>query len=199
MDEFVQILSAAMSLYNRGLSKAEATLWVSMMYREGIESRVAICALQEYLANPDKGQFAPKPADLIGIVKGNSSTRKLEAAEAWALVDNTIRMAGRYRDVIFEDAAIHTAITMLGGWVTICGAESDEELRFIGKDFVNVYTIARQKTGHAKILLGSQPGAREPYFAGDHDKCKALLEQTEVRRELPTINVKTLPDQASKQ
>lgn len=191
MDNFIQTLSAAMGLYNRGLSKAEATLWVSMMMCEGIDSRTAIGALQTHLGNPDKGQYAPKPSDLIGIVKGTTRDIEARAMEAWELAILGVRKAGSYRDVVFDDPIIHSTIALLGGWLTFCMMETDQ-MPFIRKDFIKTYAVASQRSNHPNILRG-KAGWDDVMFIGDQTKCKALFDRTGVQpQQLPTINVKTL-------
>ncbi len=188
---FVATLRGIASMRKHPMDDSQFAIWIGVLKQANIPLERATAELYNHVA---ESQFMPQPSDIIGRVNGTAQSKQLEAVEAWALVDDAVRHAGPYRDVVFQDAAIHTAIGMLGGWDVLNNCESDQELRFLGKDFEKCYAIALKKTGHPNILRGSQPGDRAPYLAGDRDKCLAVLRALpeSTGRALPPINIKSL-------
>ncbi len=142
---------------------------------EEIESAVA-----RHLANPDNGQFAPKPADLIRLIEGDTRTK---VALAWGKVENSIRRVGPYDSLVFDDALIHAVISDMGGWADLCNVTEDE-LPFRARDFENRYraycqhppvTFPRVVAGisEAHAISNSLP-APMPRLVGDKAKAKQV-------------------------
>jgi hypothetical protein len=112
-----------------------------------------IDAFNRHLANPDAGQFAPKPADIIRMLQGSAQD---SALRAWAKVDRAVRSVGTYCDVVFDDALIHRVIQDMGGWIGL-GTKSEAEWPFVAKEFENRYRGFRSRNEHpsyAPVLTG---------------------------------------------
>ncbi len=92
-------------------------------------------ALTQHATDPDKGQFAPKVADLVRILAGTKTDRSLMA---WGRVYEAMSDVGAYRDVDFADDAIHAAIVDMGGWPKICRSDL-KELSFLQHRFCESY------------------------------------------------------------
>lgn len=139
-------------------------------------------AVMAHMTDPDAGQFAPKPADLIRIIDGDTKTR---SAIAWAKVENAIRRVGRYATVVFDDPLIHAVLSDMGGWSQL-GAVLTDELPFKAREFDNRYrayckqppsSYPRQLAGIAAIENGSKGFESEPpMLVGDREKAIAVYQ-----------------------
>lgn len=93
-------------------------------------------ALTRHSANPDSGQFLPKPADVAKMLSGTSGD---VAMSAWSKVERAMRSVGQYESVIFDDALIHRVVDDMGGWVKMCNCPSEHDMVFVAKEFQNRY------------------------------------------------------------
>lgn len=148
---------------------------------KGYELDEIKAAVAKHLANPDSGHFAPKPADLVRMIEGDTATR---VALAWGKVENAIRRVGPYDSLVFDDPMIHAVISDLGGWSDLC-AVSEHELPHKGRDFSNRYraycsappaTYPRVVAGitEAHAVSNSLP-APAPRLIGDKQKAAQVL------------------------
>ena len=110
-------------------------------------------ALGRHCMNPDSGQWLPKPADVVKLLEGGT----LDAAQiAWSKVQRAIESVGTYQSVVFDDAAIHLALTDMGGWILL-GQVKLDELPFKQKEFENRYRAYRLRgapESYPKMLPG---------------------------------------------
>jgi hypothetical protein len=180
---FAQALVAALDLYGRQTSAAVLDLYTRAI--EHYTTEEAIAALQAHLLDPDAGQYAPRPADIVRRVQGGTLTN---AAAAWFKVAKAIRQVGSYRSVAFDDPLIHVAIDELGGWIVLCSL-SAEDLKYRGRDFEKLYIGLRQGGRHVDRVLPYLTGRAEahngplglpvspPVLIGDKAKALALSTQ----------------------
>lgn len=92
-------------------------------------------ALGRHAVDPERGVFAPKPADLVRQVAGTPTDR---AARAWSLALDAASKVGAYTDVAFDDPIIHAVIEDLGGWIALCRT-SAEQLSYLQHRFTEGY------------------------------------------------------------
>lgn len=119
--EFAQLLSDAMAFYRQDVSTFAMSVWWAACERFDLQQvRKAFTA---HAMNPDNGQFAPKPADLIRVLEGTTTDR---AAAAWGKALDAAQRVGAYTDVVFDDPAIHAAIEDMGGWPKFCRSEAKD-------------------------------------------------------------------------
>jgi hypothetical protein len=117
-------------------------------------------ALQAHIQDPDRGQFAPKLADLTRQLGGAATDRSVIA---WGIVLEAARSVGAYRDVDFGDAAVHQAIVDLGGWPMLCRTPSDE-LRHLQHRFAQAFQVyASRGAPLAPLALPGDRGADDTY------------------------------------
>lgn len=109
-------------------------------------------AFEAYVKDPDAGQFMPKPADIIRVIRGSSQCQGLQA---WTKVERAIRVIGPYRSVVFDDPIIHAVAQEMGGWIKLCFT-LQKELPFIAKEFQTRYTSYRYQvpTCYPSYLTG---------------------------------------------
>lgn len=110
-------------------SEAFAIGWVDLIERRGITAQQVVEAVQDHMADPDRGRFAPKPADVLAAMRGGNPDER--AAVAWSAVMDAVRRYGAGRSVVFDDPATMAAVARMGGWVELCRmTEADREPRW---------------------------------------------------------------------
>lgn len=128
-----------MGFYGKSVSSFALDVWWTAL--KGHDLAAIVDAFNRHLANPDAGQFPPKPADIIRMLRGSTQD---SALRAWAKVDQAVRCVGTYADVVFDDALIHRVIQDMGGWIAL-GDKSEDEWPFVAKEFENRYRGFRSR------------------------------------------------------
>lgn len=150
-EEFQEVWTGAYSLYRQSVSESMLELCFAALQRYSIAD--VSRGLTAHIRNPDTGQYAPKPADVIKHIGGSSQSA---AGEAWAKVDYAIRCIGNYRSVVFDDPKIHAAIERLGGWTKMALTEN-KEYPFLQNHFLKLYQgfTVQPPTTYPRKLLGT--------------------------------------------
>lgn len=130
---FHQLLTGIGMMYNQSLHESVMDIWWRAL--DKVEFNAVRHALNTHVVHPDKGQFMPKPADVMEQLEGS---RESQAMRAWALVSKTLREVGAYHSVIFRDALIHAVIRDMGGWIALCQSKLSE-LPFREREFEKRY------------------------------------------------------------
>lgn len=183
-DQFCQAMTATMELYNKpSLSEFSLSLWWGALNCYTLSE--VLGGLSRHVQNPDSGQFAPKPADVVRAIGGTTHDN---SAMAWAKVDRAVRSIGGYEDVVFDDAYIHAAIEDMGGWVRVCTGHTDEDWPFVQREFENRYrgyATRRSLHDYPRLLVGianannHKKGVdpkfiKSPRLVGDEQKAMAV-------------------------
>ena len=156
--DFKALLTEAMAFYRQDVTTFSLGVWWAACERFDMEQvRKAMTA---HALDPDRGQFVPKPADIVRQLQGTSTDRSLMA---WSKVMEAAQRVGAWRSVVFDDPAIHAAITDLGGWPTVCRGEIDE-LPFLQKRFCDAHRAYAQRPGFAY----------PPRLVGNHEEINGL-------------------------
>lgn len=189
-DDFTKLLMGMAGMYSFDLSEAVLKLYWKILQTYPWPDVAK--ALRLHAEDPDTGQFMPKPADIIRIIKGNSQSQCLQA---WTKVERAIRTIGPYYSVVFDDALIHAVIDEMGGWVKLCKV-TEKELNFITREFQTRYTSYKYKTPDhypSKLLgLTDHYNLRQGYptgdvvFIGDKDKANKIFSQGNEVNQVPT-------------
>ena len=175
-------IAGVMGFYGKSISRFALDVWWTAL--KSHELPAIIDAFNRHLANPDAGQFAPKPADIIRMLQGSTQD---SALRAWAKVDRAVRSVGTYCDVVFDDALIHRVIQDMGGWIGF-GAKSEAEWPFVAKEFENRYRGFRsrnERPSYPPVLIGiatahnEQKGFQsgEPVLIGSKRMAEQVLEE----------------------
>lgn len=175
---FGMALSACAELYGKTVSEGAMSLWWQVLARFEIEDVER--AFREAVESPDGGQFMPRPADLVKRLDGTQSDRSLIA---WGKVLDAMQRVGAYRSVVFDDGAIHSAISDMGGWPAICRSETDE-LPFTQKRFCDLHRAysARPNATYPARLVGEHEAtnamhgheSQAPMLIGDAERAHAV-------------------------
>jgi hypothetical protein len=180
--QFQEGVSGVMSFYGKSVSKFALDVWWAAL--KNYDLATVTDAFNRHLMNPDSGQFAPKPADIIRMLQGSTQDTALQA---WTKVDRAIRSIGTYVDVVFDDGLIHRVIQDMGGWIAL-GHKSEEEWPFVAKEFEARYRAFRSKNitpEYLPILTGvfsAENGKNgfggeksEPVLIGDHHRATQVM------------------------
>lgn len=138
-DKFLSVLAGVYDFYGRELSTFAGEVW--MQACERYDAQQVSKALSAHLMDPERGQFMPKPADIVRQLEGTHTDRSLIA---WGVVLETMRTEGAYRSVDFGDPATHKAIEDMGGWTKICRSTLDE-LPFVQRRFCEAHRVYSQR------------------------------------------------------
>ena len=157
-DAFAELLTQALGFYGQTLSPFALSVWWQACEVFSIEQVGK--ALTAHAMDPDKGHFAPKPADVVRQLHGTHADRSLVA---WGKVLHAMSRVGAYASVAFDDAAIHAAIVDTGGWPKLCRSEIDD-LPFTQKRFCDLHRVYAQRPS------GDYPAV----LIGDHDAANSL-------------------------
>jgi hypothetical protein len=86
-DNFARVLDAAYSLHSKSLTADARALFFAALGKYSLgEVRKAFSA---HISDPQRGQYAPKPADLIAHLQGDATKDgRPDAAEAWSIAVN---------------------------------------------------------------------------------------------------------------
>lgn len=183
---FDEIWSDAMRVYGRQIETRTTMMVFNALIRFSLEE--VKTALSRHMTNPDTGQYPPKPADIVRLIRGSSQTG---SGEAWAKVDYAIRCVGHYRSVVFDDPKIHAAIIRLGGWIRVAQTPG-KEFPFLRNEFLTLYqgfTIQPPKDFPNKLIGacehdnslhdGFKRGKNkdQPALIGDAEKARLVYEQ----------------------
>ncbi len=150
---FAQLLTDAMAFYKQDVSPFALSVWWQACERYDYEQVAK--ALTRHAMDPDRGQFAPKPADVVRQLSGTATDK---AMIAWGKVFESMQRIGSYSDVVFDDPIIHAVIDDLGGWPKVCRVNNDE-LSYMQHRFSESYRAYSNKG------LGEFPYSRR--LAGD--------------------------------
>jgi len=123
--------------------------------------------------DPDHGQFAPKPADIIRQIEGGGDERSLGA---FSMVDRAIRQVGSWRTLAFDDSRIHACIEDMGGWMRFCTATYDE-LPFLRNEFTKRYRayLQHQPLSYPAIIKGEGGFDQQPKLIGNQELAKRVM------------------------
>lgn len=197
--QFAGLLTDVMAYYGKDVSKFLLDVWWDAC--KSFEMEQISKALQRHACDPERGQFAPKVADIARVLSGTSTDR---AAIAWGKVHEAMSAVGAYTDVVFDDPAIHAVIEDLGGWPKVCRMDL-KELSYLQHRFQEshrAYT-GRGEFEYQRRLAGDRDPDHEytsrglplprPALIGNRERAIAVLKNGNVAGK--TL-ITTLPDQA---
>ena len=172
------VLGGVHDFYGKELSRFAITVWMQACEMFDVEQVTK--ALSAHLMDAERGQFMPKPADIVRQLEGTRTDRSLIA---WGKVLDAMQRVGAYQSVVFDDGAIHGAISDMGGWAAICRSETDE-LPFTQKRFCDLHRAysARPDMPYPARLVGDHElhnaprgyNVAPPMLIGDAQRAQAV-------------------------
>lgn len=150
LPRFALLIVSAGEVYNKTLTSAVIEIYWSVL--RDFKFDEVKNAMRSHFANPDTGQYLPKPADIIMAIEGSTQSRALKA---WSKANSAVKKIGIYTSVAFDDALIHVVIEDMGGWWKFCSV-SDNHLPFVAREFQERYRgyITQKPARHPKYLTG---------------------------------------------
>lgn len=175
--KFLETLAGVHDFYGKELSEFAGQVWIEAC--RGFELSQVTKALSAHLMDPDRGQFMPKPADLVRQLGGTQADRSLVA---WGKAYEAMCRVGAYQSVCFDDPAIHAAIEDLGGWAKCC---RDEHIDHLQRRFCDLHRTHSKREGApypAKLMglheLQNRTAGKKsapPVLIGNPDRAKQVL------------------------
>ena len=149
---FATLMTDALAFYGRDVSRFALDVWWQAC--KPFEFEQVARALTRHAMDAERGQFAPKPADIVRQLAGTATDR---AMLAWGKAIDAASRVGAYSDVVFDDAAIHAAIEDMGGWPKFCRTET-KDLSYLQHRFSQSYTayVGRGEFDYPRRLMGDR-------------------------------------------
>lgn len=150
--EFGQLIRDVMAFYRQDVSPFALSVWWQACQRFDLDQ--VRKALTGHAMDAERGQFPPKPADLVRQLEGTATDR---AMIAWGKALDTMQRVGSYTDVVFDDPAIHAVIEDLGGWVKVCRGET-KDLGYLQHRFCEAHRAytAKGQFDYPRRLMGDR-------------------------------------------
>jgi hypothetical protein len=148
--QFTALIADVLGYWKQDVSEFALNVWWSGCQRFDLDQ--VSRALSEHATDPDKGQFAPKVADIVRILGGTKTDRSLRE---WGRVYEAMSRVGAYSDVDFGDGATHSAIRDMGGWPKMCRTEMDQ-LSYLQHRFCELYKIHDGQSEGVPALMGDR-------------------------------------------
>ena len=180
------LVADVMAFYRQDVSPFALQVWWQACHAFDLEQ--VRKALTGHAMDPERGQFPPKPADLVRQLEGTSTDR---AMLAWGKLLDAIQRVGGYTDVVFDDPVIHAVVEDLGGWVKVCRGET-KDLGYLQHRFCEGHRAysGRGQFDYPRRLMGdrspdemyARKGLKPPRPAiiGNADKAKLVYEGGQV-------------------
>lgn len=179
-EKLIELVSDALSYWKAPVSEFALKVWVEACKPYTLEQ--VSKAIQAHAVDPERGQFAPKVADIVRQLSGTVTD---QAAIAWGKALDAAARVGAYQDVCFDDPIIHSVITDLGGWPAFCRSDTDE-LGYLQHRFTDGYRAytAKQAPHPAKLTGDRSPDSEyekkglqlpKPVLVGDAQKAEQVL------------------------
>lgn len=197
-DAFATTLRNVHSFYGRELSDFALDVWWTAL--KSYDLAAIREAFGRHSVNPDTGQYAPKPADVVRMMEGSTQDSSIVA---WSKVDRAVQTVGTYSTVAFDDALIHRVLADMGGWPQL-GRKTVDEWPFVAKEFQTRYRgyKGRKETpAYPPKLIGlfDQENAQrghaqsKPVLIGDPQRAANVLWQGSKE---PLLQVTTMGESA---
>lgn len=151
-ERFGLALTACAELYGRTLSEGAMALWWQALAEFDIDAVER--ALRGHVADTDRGQYMPKPADVIRQLRGSTQDAALMA---WSSVMEAVRRVGSYSSPGL-DKPTRDAVNAVGGWGAVCATQT-HELPFLERRFIAAYQ-AQESAAVRALIDDSTDGPR---------------------------------------
>lgn len=148
--DFYALVADALGYWKQDVSEFALQVWWNGC--QPFEFEDVSRALSQHATDPDKGQFAPKVADIVRILGGTKTDRSLRE---WGRVHEAMSRIGAYTDVDFQDPATHAAIRDMGGWPKLCRTETDQ-LSYLQHRFCELYKAYDGREVEQILLAGDR-------------------------------------------
>ncbi len=168
-EAFAEVWEACYENYGKTPTPRAVNMAFDVLQR--FELRQITRALTAHMNDPQQGQFAPKPADIVRNVEGTPDDA---AMEAWHKVDNAVRRVGYGPTLVFDDPKIHQVLSEMGGFAQF-GRATEQDMPFLRNTFCKRYASLKVPTSYPPSIAGWHTDG-EKVLIGDHRECQRVLE-----------------------
>lgn len=177
--KFSTLVTEVLAFYRQDASRFAMSVWWEAC--KGFDFEQVSKAFNSHAMDPERGQFAPKPADVVKALQGTKTDR---SRMAWGRAFDAMQRIGAYRSVTFDDPVIHAVIEDLGGWTKLCRSDLNE-LSYLEHRFCEAYRAYSGRTDlayPAKLIgefeaINRHEGRKvsPPVLIGDPQKAADVL------------------------
>jgi len=122
-------------------------LW-GKMFKEYTDKQL-VEAVGEFLRI---GKYFPRVSDIIILIEGNYGD---ESELAWIYLLEKVDRDGYYNSVSFPKyPAIAGVVEALGGWMEFTESLTEEQKKWVKKEFIKLYPIIKKRGEYPEKLLG---------------------------------------------
>lgn len=167
--KFAQALGGIAEVYGKDLTEAGLTAWWNTLL--GYDFDQVSRALNRHTRDAERGQWMPKPADIVRQIDGTPDDAALEA---WGKVDLALRRYGTGPAWVFDDPKIHYVLQAMGGTAQLATMD-ERDFGFFREQFCKRYAGNGDTSNYPNLLPGwYTDGTRA--LIGDERGCLAVLE-----------------------
>lgn len=166
---FAEVWEACYENYGKTPTPRAVNMAFDVLQR--FELRQITQALTAHMNDPQQGQFAPKPADIVRNIEGTPDDA---AMEAWGKVDHALRRVGYGPHLVFDDPKIHKVLAEMGGFAQF-GKATEHDLGFLRQQFTKRYASCRDVTGYPGKITGWYTSGQTAMI-GNQDHCQTVLD-----------------------
>lgn len=142
--DLVRLIADVYGFYREPVSEFALSVWCEAMKPYPLAAvRRAVTA---HATDPQRGQFCPKPADVIRHLRG---TAQEDALVAWQRLLRMARDYGRNHSPNLSEAE-RLALDGIGGWQRLCNSDESEH-GFIQRDFVANFSAAASHEARTNV------------------------------------------------
>ena len=167
--KFAETMVGIAEVYGKDMSEAGLSVWWSALSRYSTEQVTS--ALNAHVQDAERGQFMPKPGDIVRQIEGTPDDA---AMTAWHKVDNAVRRVGYGPTLVFDDPKIHQVISEMGGFAQF-GRATEHDMQFLRSTFTKRYAGLKVPTDYPPSIAGWHTDGKK-VFIGDESRCKQVLE-----------------------
>lgn len=159
--EFSMLWDGVMEVYGRDASDTAVSMCFAALSRFSLDDVKQ--GLSRHVADPKRGQYPPKPADVVFQLEGSSEDAAVvdeaQALAAWQTCLEAVREVGPYSDCPVTDPRALAAIEDAGGWAAFCDLKT-AEIPFSRRAFLAAYKLLdAPKTPRATLGIHGRKNA----------------------------------------
>lgn len=147
--EFSKAFLALGELYNREITPSLLGMYFEDLADYSIGA--ILSALRGHRRDPARGQYFPKPSDIIEKLQGGA---REQAQQAWPEV---IRLAANSRAAKSQNPITEAVVAQMGGWLRI-GKTDHGQFEWLQKEFVERYQTLSKRPELAEAELNRLRG-----------------------------------------